>query len=402
MITIRAIRELQPGQTLWDEGKGAVPGFLARRQRSAAISYGLFYRTAEGRQRWFTIGRHGAPWTPDAARDEAKRLLGEVAAGRDPAAAKAERRAGVTVAELAELYISDAEAGRLLLRGGQAKRSTTLATDRTRIAAHIKPVLGAMKVAAVTREDVEAFLHAVADGKTAGGRALGGRGTATRTTGLLGAIFSFAVKKGMRADNPVRGVTRFADGRRERRLTAEEYAMLGAGLQKAEGEVWPPAVAAARFLCLTGWRRGEVVGLEWSNVDLERRTVVLPTSKSGRSVRPLPQCAIDLLRTLPRHSTLVFPASRNGCAMTGFNAFWNQIVAYGGLPKEITPHIARHSFASVAGDLGYSELTIAALLGHRGVSMASRYVHLDAVLLEAADRVAGRILEMMQQSQSHQ
>jgi integrase len=56
----------------------------------------------------------------------------------------------------------------------------------------------------------------------------------------------------------------------------------------------------------------------------------------------------------------------------------------------------RHSFASLAGDLGYSEPTIAALVGHKGHSVTSRYVHAaDAVLLAAADAVANRTAELM-------
>ena len=62
----------------------------------------------------------------------------------------------------------------------------------------------------------------------------------------------------------------------------------------------------------------------------------------------------------------------------------------------MTPHVLRHSFASLAGDLGYSEPTIAALVGHKGRSVTSRYVHsADAVLLAAADAVADRTAELM-------
>src|SRR5271165_2309565 len=95
-IGLRHIRTLQPGQTIWD---ASVAGFGARRQHGTAVAYILFYRTGEGRQRWYTIGRHGAPWTPDTARDEARRLLGEVVRGDDPAAVKRAKRNAATVAE---------------------------------------------------------------------------------------------------------------------------------------------------------------------------------------------------------------------------------------------------------------------------------------------------------------
>ena len=193
---------------------------------------------------------------------------------------------------MCDLYLADAEAGRLLTRRKAAKKASTIATDKGRIERHIKPLLGSMKVAAVTREDVDGFMHAVAEGKTAArtktgkkrglANVRGGKGTASRTVGLLGAIFSYAVRHRMRPDNPVRGVTRFADGRRERRLSDDEYKALGDALRKAEAaSVWPAAIAAARFLALTGWRCGEALGLRWDEIDLARRTATLADSKTG-------------------------------------------------------------------------------------------------------------------------
>lgn len=61
MINLRDVRDLPPNAIIWDEGRGSVAGFGARRQRSDAVSYLVFYRTEAGRQRWHTIGRHGAP-----------------------------------------------------------------------------------------------------------------------------------------------------------------------------------------------------------------------------------------------------------------------------------------------------------------------------------------------------
>ena len=408
-IGLRQVRALKPGQTVWD---ASLPGFGARRQNSEAVSYVLYYRTGEGRQRWYTIGRHGAPWTPDTARDEAKRLLGDVAHKLDPAAEKRAKRNAKTVAELCDLYIADAEAGRLVTRRRAPKKVSTLGTDRGRVERHIKPLLGRRTVAAVTRDDIEAFMHDVAAGKTAGktktakkrglANVRGGRGTASRTVGLLGAIFTYAVRHRMRADNPVHGVIRPADGRRERRLSDDEYKALGKALRAAEAaSMWPAAIAAARFLALTGWRSGEALGLRWDEIDLTRRTATLPDTKTGRSVRPLSHAACDVLRSLTRSEGLVFAATRGEGRMTGFPKLWARIAKLGELPADVTPHTLRHSFASLAGDLGYSELTIAALVGHKGHSITSRYVHAaDAVLLAAADAVANRTAELMGERKS--
>jgi integrase len=407
-IGLRQIRSLKPGETIWDQ---SLVGFGARRQKSDAVAYVLFYRTKEGRQRWFTIGKHGAPWTPETARDEAKRLLGEVAHKGDPAADKRAARNAQTVSELCDLYLADAEAGRLVTRRRTQKKASTLAIDKGRIARHIKPLLGQFRVAAVTREDVERFMYDVAEGKTAGdtktkprglARVRGGKGAANRAVGLLGAIFSYAVRRRLRPDNPVHGVVRPADGRRDRRLTDGEYEALGKALREAEAAgIWPPAIAVARFLALTGWRSGEALALRRAEVDLPRRTATLGDTKTGRSVRPLSHAACRIAQNLSRSGDLVFPATRgNGdVIMSGFKRLWNRIAKLGGLPPDVTPHVLRHSFASLAADLGYSEPTIAALVGHKGRSTTSRYLHsADAVLLAAANRVASRTEELMGQN----
>jgi integrase len=265
-----------------------------------------------------------------------------------------------------------------------------------------------MLVATVDRSDIDRFMHSVAEGKTATkvktrryglARVTGGKGTATRTVGLLGAIFTYGVRKGVRGDNPVHGVVRYADGQRERRLSDDEYAALGSALRGAEvqGKIWPAATALARFLALTGWRSGEALALRWSEVDLPRRTATLADSKTGRSVRPLSRAACDVLRILPRlESERVFPATRGDGPMVGFKKFWPKITKQGDLPANVTPHVLRHSFASLAADLGYSEPTIAALVGHKGHTVTSRYVHsADAVLLAAADAVADETVSRM-------
>jgi len=203
----------------------------------------------------------------------------------------------------------------------------------------------------------------------------------------------------MRVDNPVHGVTRFADGKRLRRLSNDEYEVLGDALRQATTEnIWLAAIAATRFLALTGWRSGEALGLHWAEVDLPRRTASLGDTKTGRSVRPLSNAACDVLRNLSRSGDLVFPATRGSGdkIMSGFKKLWKRIAKLGGLPPDVTPHVLRHSFASLAADLGYSEPVIAALVGHQGRSTTSRYLHsADAVLLAAADAIANRTADLM-------
>jgi integrase len=393
-ITKTIVDKLPVASLVWD---AECTGFHIRRQKGEARVYSVFYRTKDGRQRFCKIGRHGAPWTVDDARKKAREILVEVGNGGDPAGAKYDDRKSATVAQLCDTYLAEAAAGRILRRG-KSKKASTVVVDRSNVKNHIVPILGALKVAAINRGDVERFLNTVSERKTrkvGQSRSTGGRGAAARTMGLLGAIFSFAIKRGMRTDNPVRGVDRPADGVRTRRMSEDEYAQLGEALRALSVTLWTPAVAAARFLAVSGWRKGEALALKWSEVDLASRTAALSDTKTGFSMRPLSHAACALLRDLPRMGELVFPSSRgNDRPMRG--RFWDPIARRAALPVAVTPHTLRHSFASTAADLGYSELTIAVLLGHRKASITSRYVHsADAVLLSAADAVAKHIEERL-------
>jgi hypothetical protein len=119
----------------------------------------------------------------------------------------------------------------------------------------------------VQRDNIDRFMDDVAGSITAGrqktrSRGLsivrGGHGVATRTVGLLGAIFTYAMRKGLRIDNPAHGVVKFAEHRRERRLTDHEYRQLGNSLLMADPEgIWK----AMQLMALSVWRRGAVLGL---------------------------------------------------------------------------------------------------------------------------------------------
>ena len=247
-------------------------------------------------------------------------------------------------------------------------------------------------------------MHAVQTGKTAkatkgkGRDVTGGVGSVARVAGLLGGIFGYAIREGLREDNPVHGVERPSDGRRDRFLTMEEYRALGAVLTAAESEGENPlAIRAVRLLALTGCRKGEVVSLTWPEVDLAARQLRLSNTKEGHSLRPLGNAAADLLASVPRHpkSETVIASGPNGAPFVSLRHAWERISARAKL-KGVTLHTLRHSFATTANTLGCSEPTIAAMLGHSRGTMTSRYVHVvDATLLAAADRVSGAIARAM-------
>jgi integrase len=84
----------------------------------------------------------------------------------------------------------------------------------------------------------------------------------------------------------------------------------------------------------------------------------------------------------------VLPGERRDLPYGGLKGVWRGLLQRAEL-SGVTLHTLRHSFASVAGDLGYAEATIGALLGHSSGTVTGRYTHvLDAVLSAAADQVA--------------
>lgn len=413
MLTKRDVEKIEPNSIIWDEGTGAVPGLCVRRQKGETRSFSLRYRDPAGRQRWISLGTFGRV-TVEEARKAAKKLAGEIANGADPRSEANERRrrarTALSVAELCDAYMRAAEAGTALTRFGTPKKASTLATDQGRIARHIKPLLGELIVDEVTPAQIAGFIEKVTLGATAvqertGSRGLarvtGGAGTATRTANLLGAIFAWGRKRGLVAVQPVHGVERARDAKRDRFLSAEEYRSLGEVLDRGTDHMGrtlnPMAVQIARALALTGARRGEIEGLRWVEVDFSARCVRLENTKTGRSIRPMGAAARDLLRTLERTEgcAWIFPARRGDGFYQGAKREFETIARAANLPG-VTAHTLRHSFASVAAELGYADAVIGAMLGHAGRGVTSRYIHApDAVLVAAADRVADEIARRM-------
>ena len=378
-------------------------GFGLKVMPTGTKTFIVEYRVTGGRaapKRRLTLGKVGA-LTADEARDLAKLALGRVHAGADPAADKAKLRAEMTFDKVCDLYLKE---------GCETKKASTIATDTGRIERHIKPLLGKKRIGEITRTDVEKFMRDVANGKTAAdektkkrGRAIveGGKGTATRTVGLLGGIMTFAVSRQLRADNPVRGVKRYADKKGETFLSAAELAKVGAALTALESDgANPAAIAIIRLLAFTGARKSEIAALRWSEVDLVRGYLRLGDSKTGAKVIPIGAPACEVLAGVVAidGSEFVFPAASGDSHFQGVEKVWRKARIAAGFP-ELRLHDLRHSFASVGLARGDALPVIGAILGHADVKTTSRYAHLaddpvklaaDAIAREVADALGSR------------
>jgi integrase len=303
------------------------------------------------------------------AREKAKSILLAVDMGQDPAAERFALRSGATIAELVDDYLADMDAHKL-----NGKKASTKRSDKSRIENHIRPKLGKLRVAAITQTQIETFMNECPPG------------SAKRIIQVLSAVFTFAVKKKLRGDNPCKGIVKPKDVHRTRRLSEEEYAQLW----KAIGS-GPNSTAASVFLAIaiTGWRSGEMKNLRWSELDVQRQIANLEDTKSGKSIRPLSLEAIKIIEAQPKSGPYVF--EYRGRPLINLNQHFARL----GMSKDVTPHVLRHSFASLSADMGLADSTIARLLGHSQSSITSRYIHMEKSVIEASDLVANETLRLM-------
>jgi integrase len=159
----------------------------------------------------------------------------------------------------------------------------------------------------------------------------------------------------------------------------------------------PTALAAIRMLLLTGARRLEVLGLPRAWVDARAHCIRFGDTKSGAQIRPIGSAAIELLVCLPHKDDcpFVFPAERGDGHFVGLPRVLARLCRIAAI-EGATVHTLRHSFAAAAAEMGYSELTIAGLLGHAVSGVTARYARVpDSALLSAADRVAARLSALL-------
>lgn len=386
-ITKRVIDALTPEvarYTVWD---AQLKGFGVRVAATDTKTYVVRYRTIGGADRLLQIARHGVV-TAEEARERAAAVLAQVASGGDPQGTKFERREELTMAGLCDLYMAE---------GTALKKASTLEIDKIRIARHIKPRLGRMKITDITRRDIERLMVDVGLGHIRGEatpRTRGGIHAAARTVGLLGGIFSFAIERDLLKANPTRGVRRYKDNRRDRFLSPAELARLGDVLtQLGTNGGDPRHLNIIRLLALTGARKNEIARLQWSEIDREQGLLRLADSKTGAKIIRLGTAALELIEgLLPNGSPWVFPDRRHADRpIANLDFAWVGIRKRAGL-EDVRIHDLRHSFASAGLAGGEGLPLIGKLLGHSHIATTSRYAHLaDDPLRAAADRISERV-----------
>jgi integrase len=245
---------------------------------------------------------------------------------------------------------------------------------------------------------------------------------ANYTVALLASLFSWAGRRGLAPEglNPARAIDRFEEDARERFLSSDEFAKLGAALREAETLgipydvdesrptakhapkpenrlviVAPDAVAAIRLLMFTGCRLREILNLGWQDVDFERGILLLRDSKTGRKTVVLGTAALEVLSRLPRVGEHVFPGADARKPRADLKRPWAVIKRRAGLTG-LRIHDLRHSFASVGAGAGLGLPIIGRLLGHAQPISTARYAHLaDDPLRRGAEAITRKIAAAM-------
>lgn len=374
---ITALAPIDQDIVLW---VASLPGFGVRAKASGVKTFVVQYRNPSGRSRRISLANLGKV-TLDQARKEAVKLMGQIAAGADPAEERRVRLRSETVAQLADLYMREHCAGRC--------KPSTMASHVWILGKIIKPKLGNRKLIDLKPVDISKLHVEMSETPYNANRALG----------MLRAMFNCAERWEVipRGSNPAAVIKPYPERKRERFLSPDELKALFAAIDAAEAgkSIDIYEAAAIRLLIFTGCRLSEITTLEWESVDLAKARIILQhhkTEKYGAKVIPLNASALAMLRDLPREAEnpFVIVGAKSGKHLINLQKPWRRVRKSAGL-DDVRLHDLRHSFASFAVGAGVPLALIGGLLGHRSVQTTARYAHIANDPLKQASNLVGDI-----------
>jgi len=346
-------------------------GFMLEVRASGGKTFYQRYTDARGRERQFKLGA-AEILTLEQARRKARLVLAQALVGEDPQQQRRELRDTPSLKE----FVRD----RYLPHVKSYKRSWC--TDETVLRLHILPEFGAQAVDQIKNEEISGLLQAMREKGYASG-------TTNRVLILLRYIYNLGRKwriTGM-SQNPTLGLSTAPDVQRDRFLDADETQRLIVAIGNDENQT---AAQAIMLLLLSGGRRNEITQAKWEYVNWERRTLLVPLSKSGKPrAIALNAQALALLRAIARieGNPYIFPSPVNGKPSASLFFPWDRIRKRAGL-KDVRLHDLRHSYASFLVNQGISLYVVQGLLGHAHSRTTQRYAHLaHETLMDAAELV---------------
>jgi len=389
-ITKRALKLIPDNRTseffLWDT---ELKGFCVRAYKSGRSIYAVRYKRGFD-QGWHKIADADVI-TPEQARKEARQLLAGVARGELPKPPVVDSTIPRTVSQLIDAFISEGPIDR------PDKRQSSWDNDRGYLNNHARSLLGKRAFRDLKPADIAKFQDDVLKGKSArpptnkkGRGVRGGRGAAVHAVRSLSAALGWAVDREWIDSNPVSKIKKMKDGSRERYLSKNETRRLVQAIETLlqENEITSDQIDILNLVALSGARRGEILALKWSEVDLERGLLLLPPArhKTGGANRPkaiplsTPANTILAKRSTAddRSPDFVFPSARSKSGhIEQIRHSWDKLKKRSKIDG-MTIHDFRHAYASFAINDGASLAHIGANLGHKRISTTERYAHLRA------------------------
>jgi len=367
-VTKISVDQLQPGATIWDT---TLPGFGVR-ARTGAKTYFVKIRIG-GRQKWITLGKHG-PLTPEIARREAFRILGDVVAGNDPLAAKKLKQIESLTAfdRLAEDYVK-----RVAMKQNRSWKETERIFKRYAI-----PAWKNRPVSEITRADVARLLDRIEDKN--------GLVMADRVLAQIRRLFNWHATRDDKFISPiVQGMARVRprEGPRTRILSDDELRALWKATEDTQPTLFGPLV---RLLLLTAQRRDEVACASWSEIVGNEWIIPAERYKSKRAnTVPLTATATALFGALLKSGPYCFTTDGEN-PFSGFskakNALDRKMLATlkeetatrGGSPDDVklepwVLHDLRRTARSLMSRAGVSSDVAERVLGHAINGIAGVY-----------------------------
>ncbi len=371
----------------------SLKGFGVRVRKTSA-SYIVMYRNAYGQQKKMTICKVGQ-MTPTQAREEAKQILADVVKGKDPQSEKRGNKHASTIAGLVDEYM---ETHVSLLKPSTKKNYEAA------VRLNIKPMIGNMIVKDVRRGDMQRFYNDLVIGKSVKRKLNRPEnykyiGIAARAFRVLSGMFEYAIDLEIIESNPCLRLKKLTPPMKEVFLDSKGIKKFGEILNGCN-YYDQYSLNILRLLLMTGCRKEEIVTLKWSYVDFEHQIFHFPDTKTGPQDRIFGIAAKKLLERLREESKpespdcRVFPRTEHTLWIVQ-SIFLTKIKTVSEF-KDLHPHSLRHSFNSVAAELGCSDAMMGKMLGHKLRSVTARYTHFaQEKIIQAADKVSMRIAELL-------
>lgn len=335
-----------------------IKGFCVRLYPTGRKSYALRYRNTYKKSKTIIIG-DCADWKLADARKKAQQLKVDVDKGLDPSEARKQERQSETLDEFFQSYIRN-----------KAQRTKSWERDKQRYRDHIKNSFGTKPLKAIDVRDLNLWIYKLQEKNLS-------NATINRCLALLGHCYSEAIKQGLVNANPIQHIQKFKENKfLAKILTQEEVVHL---LKAMNAETNCNYGALFKILLLTGRRVGEIMSLQWTDVDFANKKLIFRQTKAGEPQSlAIGEGVIACLQGLKRvhGSNYVFTGPDGIKKLNAYHKAWRRVLANAGM-EYFKLHTLRHNAATKLLADGVSAMNVSKQLGHKSLQTIKHYEHLS-------------------------